>query len=337
MNAHTYLNKLFERKNLTQKEAKFVMGKILTNAFTPAQTAAILTATRMKGEEIDEILGFIATIKKSMIRVKGHGAIDVCGSGGDKMNTFNISTAVAFVVAGAGVKVAKHGNRAVGSKCGSADVLEELGVGINLTSSQAEQVLQKAGMVFLFAPLFHPAYKSMATIRKEVGFKTIFNYLGPFLNPASVKKQMIGVPNQEIAIKLLKASKELGYRHLCVVVGGDGMDEVSLTTTTRVFENKNGNVSSFVIDPKTYGYHMQSLSSFEGGSPKKNARIITNILEGKKGPQRDIVVLNAGVALYIARKAKNIREGIVLAEKSLDYGHARKVLEKLKKETQKYA
>lgn len=334
---NNYLEKLVKRESLTSKEAATVVEMILTHRLTPIHVAGLLSALCTKGESVDEISGFIRGSKKHMVSVQMSDAIDVCGTGGDGLKTFNISTAVAFVIAGAGVSVAKHGNRGVSSKCGSADVLEALGVNIQLSPNHAEKVFEKVGMVFLFAPLFHPAFKYAAQVRKELGIRTIFNYLGPFLNPAQTKRQLIGVPTEEMAKKLIEVSKKLSYRHLFIVVSKDGMDEVSTTTTTTVFENNNGNISQFLIDPKEYGLQNSSNNSLTGGNALENAQIIIKILEGGKGTQRNIVVLNSALALMVAGKVKAIQEGIDLAEESIDSGEAKKILKNLKKETQRYA
>jgi len=303
----------------------------------PSQIGAILTALRIKGETVDEILGFIKAMRKHMIRVGITNAIDVCGTGGDGSKSFNISTAVSFVVAGAGVPVAKHGNRAASSTCGSADVLEALGVNIMLSASQAKHVLEKTGMVFLFAPLFHPATKQVALVRKEIKIRTIFNFLGPFLSPASGSKQLIGVPNKEIAEKLIVVGQKLGYKHLVIASSTDGMDEISLFAKTNMFTLKNNTIKQFVLDPKKYFPKNVSKKTIEEGTLRENAGFIKDIVNGVKSTKRDIVVLNSAVALVVADKATSIEEGINLAEKSIDSGAAKKVLESVIQETQKYA
>ena len=263
--------------------------------------------------------------------------LDIVGTGGDGAGTFNISTASSFVVAGCGVKVAKHGNRAASSKCGSADVLEALGVNINLAPKQAGKILEKVGMVFLFAPLYHPAMKNIAPVRRELGIRTVFNFLGPFLNPANTKIQLLGVPNIEIAEKLAKVASKLKFTHLMIITSLDGMDEITTTESSRVFEVNGSQIKSFIINPQKYGIKKAFKKELLGGDPKQNAGIIQDILEGKKGPKRDIVVLNSGAALYLGGKAKSISEGIKLAEKLIDSKAAKQVLEKLTAETQKYA
>jgi anthranilate phosphoribosyltransferase len=331
------LNKIIENKNLTTQETKDFLTNVTKGTVPVSQIAAVLTALRMKGETEDEIIGFIEVMREQMISIDAKQAIDVCGTGGDGSNSFNISTCVAFVVAGAGVNVAKHGNRAASSKCGSADVLEALGVNINLTTDEAEKVLKATGMVFLFAPNFHPATKHVAVVRKELKIRTIFNYLGPFLNPASVTRQMIGVPNQDIAKKLIKVGKKLGYRHLMIITSKDGMDEVSLSDKTYIFELKNNIIKKFTIDPEKFGFKKVTKDKIREGTLKQNAKYLQEILFGTKNAKRDIVVLNSALAFVVADKVKNIREGIKLAKESIDKGYAKNVLLSLIKETQKYA
>lgn len=337
MNTTKILNKLINKENLTTGETRLFLLEVMKGVIAPAQIGAILIALRMKGETSEEIVGFIKAMRENMIRVNTKNAIDVCGTGGDGAGTFNISTAVAFVVAGAGVKVAKHGNRAASSKCGSADVLEQLGVNIQLSPQQAEDVFNKTDMVFLFAPLFHPALKNLVIVRKELKTRTIFNFLGPFVSPASVEKQLVGVPSVEIAETLAKVGKALGYDHLLIVTGEDGLDEISISSTSTVFELKDNSVKQSVIDPVSYGFKKVSTKEVMGGSAEQNARFIREILQGTKGSQRDIVVFNSAYALYVAGIVTDIKEGIKLAEESIDRGKARLVLENLVKETQKYA
>lgn len=331
------LNSLIEKKDLTSEDIEFFFGNLMRENISPIQGGAILTALRMKGETVAEIVALIKGIRKNMTRVYAGQAIDVCGTGGDKSGTFNVSTAVTFVTAGAGVKVAKHGGRAVSSQSGSADVMEKLGVNILLTPQQAELIYYSVGLVFLFAPLFHSAMKNVATIRKELKIRTIFNFLGPFTNPASVSRQLIGVPNVEIANKLAKVGKELSYDRLLIVTSEDGMDEVSIHSKTTVFEINKKSIKKLIIDPQVFGFKKIDRKEILGGNASDNAQIIRNILDGGKGPQRDLVVFNTAFALYTAGAVNNIKDGILLAEKSIDSGKAKKVLENLIKETQKYA
>jgi len=331
------LNNLLENKNLTTEEIKLFLSNLINGNINPIQGGAILTALRMKGETVDEIVALINGVRKNMVQIYIDRAIDVCGTGGDMSGTFNVSTATAFVTAGAGVKVAKHGGRAVSSQSGSADVIEKLGVNILLTPKQAELIFYKVGMVFLFAPLFHPAMKNIAAIRKELKIRTIFNILGPFTSPASVKRQLIGVPNIKIAEKLAKVGKKLSYERLLIVTSEDGMDEVSTYSKTIVFEINKDLIKKSIIDPKEFGFKKFDKKEIFGGTATDNARIIKNILKGAKGPQRDLAVLNSAFALYVAGAVTNIKEGIKVAENSIDSGKAKLVLENLIKETQKYA
>lgn len=337
MNKQQILNKLIAKKNITTAETKLVLEEIISGNLLSSQIAAFLVALRMKGETIEEIVGLIQAMRKNMVGVDVQEAIDVCGTGGDSSNSFNISTAVALVVAGAGVKIAKHGNRAASSTCGSADVLEALGVNITLTAEQAKRVIEKVGMVFLFAPLFHSATKQVAIVRKELKIRTIFNLLGPFVNPVPVNRQLIGVPSISIAEKLIKVGKILKYKHLIIVTGEDGMDEISLSANTHVFELKNNRIKKYDIDPEDYGFKKTSKKEFKEGTLEQNAKFIEKILNGVKNSKRDIVVINSALAFIVAGKVSNIEQGIMLAKKSIDSGAAGKVLENLIKETDKYA
>lgn len=337
MNTADMLNRLIEKQSLTSVEAEIFLNDVMQDRISPVQLGAILVALRMKGESSEEIVGFIKAMRKNMIRVKAHNAIDVCGTGGDGRGTFNISTAVACVVAGAGVKVAKHGNRAASSKCGSADVLEELGINLQLSSQEAEDVLNKVGMVFLFAPLFHPAMKNVVAVRKELKIRTVFNFLGPFINPANVERQLIGVPGMEIAKELTEVAKKFDYKHLLIVTSEDGLDEVSTTSKSTLFEVKNNLVKQSLIDPAIYGFKRTSKEKLLGGSARQNAILIRELLQGKKDAKSDIVLFNSAFALFAAGAVADIKEGIKLAEKSIDTGAAISVLKNLVKETRKYA
>ncbi|HSA83713.1 MAG TPA: anthranilate phosphoribosyltransferase [Patescibacteria group bacterium] len=336
MESTILLNNLLDKKNVTTSETKIFLENVMKGEVPSSQLAAILVALRMKGETVDEIVGFIKAMREQMVHVSVKDAIDVCGTGGDGSKSFNISTAASFVIAGTGVRVAKHGNRAASSTCGSADVLETLGVNINLSSEQAKKILEKVGMVFLFAPLFHPATKHVVAVRKELKVRTIFNYIGPFLNPASVKRQIIGVPNREIAEKLIQVGKKLDYKHLLIITSDDGMDEISLSAETYIVELKNNSIKKIVIDPEKLGFTKVAKKEIEEGTLEQNAEFIKEILNGVKNAKRDIVVLNSAVALYAAGKVKTIKQGIALAEKAIDSGAAKNIFELLRKETKKY-
>lgn len=337
MDTNLLINKILDRNNLSEEEARGLLERIIHSQLNPSQIAAVLVGLRSKGETVDEIVGFIKCMRKHMVKIKALDAIDIVGTGGDGAGTFNISTSSSFVVAGAGAPIAKHGNRAASSKCGSADVLESLGVNISLTPKQAEAVFKKVGMVFLFAPIFHPAMKVVAPVRKELGIRTIFNFLGPFLNPAAVKRILLGVPNIEIAKKLALVAAKLNFTHLLLITSKDGIDEITTTANTKIFEVKSSKIKLQTISPQSFGIKFADRKNIAGGDYQKNANIIKNILKGKKGAKRDIVILNSAAALYLAGKVKNINDGITVAEESIDSGSAMYVLKELIKETQKYA
>lgn len=330
MEIQNLLNKLIDKKDLTKDETVFLMEEILQGKLTPVQISSIITALRMKEETVDEILGFITVMRRYMVKIRTNGlVIDTCGTGGDGKGTFNISTAVALVVAGAGVSVAKHGNRSASSLCGSADVLEALGVSINLPPGKAEEMLEKNKFTFLFAPLYHPAMKHVAPVRRELKIRTVFNFLGPFLSPAGVKRQIIGVTNIKLAEKLAKVASDLNCQHLMVVSSEDGLDEISLSAPTHIFEVKGKIVKKMFIDPKDYGFKKVSIDRIKGADAKTNAEIIKRILEGEQGPYQDIVLLNSAAALKVAGRVKNLKEGLLLAKKSIFYGKAKEVLRKV--------
>jgi anthranilate phosphoribosyltransferase len=333
-----YLNKVMSKKHLTKAEICTLLNGVISGELNQVQTAAFLSAMRTKGETIEEITALIEAMRKHMISIPGvRGALDTCGTGGDGIGTFNISTTVAFVAAGAGVPVIKHGNRAASSQCGSADVLEALGVTIMLKPEQAQVVLKNVGMVFLFAPLYHPPMKTIAPIRKELGVRTVFNFLGPFLNPGGVKRQLVGVPSPALAKKLAAVAAKLNYEHLIVVSSTSGMDEIAVSRPTKIYEVKGKEIKVRAIDPQKLGFKKSTRKAILGGSATENAQIIRQILAGEKGAPRDIVVLNSAYALHAAGKAVTIAQGIKLAEQSLDSGSAKKVLEKLREETNQYA
>ena len=333
MDTTSLLNSLVEKNDITAKDANEFLTALMKGEVTPVQAGAILTAFRMKGETIDEIIGFVEAMRSHMVPVSIPGAIDIVGTGGDGSGTFNVSTAAALVVAGAGFTVAKHGNRAASSKCGSADVLEALGVNINLSAEAAARVAFRAGIVFLFAPVFHPSTKQVVAVRKELKIRTIFNYLGPFANPASVKRELMGVPNPNIAEKLAKAARVLGYERILLVSSDDGMDEISLSAKTRAFDVRGKKITKFTIDPQKLGFKRAKKADFQGGTAPENAHIIRDILGGRKGPKRDIVVLNSIFALLVARAVRNVKEGILSAEDSIDSGRAATALGRLVKES----
>jgi len=332
-----YLDLIDKKQNLKQDQA-YDLLRILVNGNTdPREISAALKGLASKGETVDEIVGFAEGMRELMVSVKApEGALDIVGTGGDGSNSFNISTVSAIVTAGCGVLVAKHGNRAASSKCGSADVLEELGVNINLTPEKAAAVLERVGMVFLFAPMFHPAMKVVGPVRKELKIRTIFNYLGPFLNPGKVSRTLLGVANLELAHKFLEIAKKLDFEHLKIVTSNDGMDEISVADKTVAFELKNGKEREFVIDPLELGFKKYYKEELVGGDSKLNAEIAKDILSGKEtGAKRDAVILNSAYALIVAGRVEDVRKGMKLAEEAISSGKALDVLENLIKETNK--
>lgn len=329
--------KIVDRVDLTREETEKVFEEIMTGVATPPQIAAFITALRMKGETIEEISGAAYIMRKhaTIINVDKEKLLDTCGTGGDGKHTFNISTVSAFVACGGGLTVAKHGNKSVSSKCGSADLLKELGVNIKASVQVVEKCLSEIGIGFLFAPLLHGAMKYAAPVRREIGIRTIFNILGPLTNPARACNQLLGVYDGSLAKPLANVLGKLGSRHSLVVYGSDGMDEVSTTAETLVCELKDGKVNSFRIKPEDFGIPRAKAEDLTGNDAAFNARIFQEVLEGVKGPRRDIVILNAGCAIYAGDGAKDIKEGIKLAEQSIDSGVALKKLTLLKEYTNK--
>ena len=324
-----YISKVVEGYNLSFNEAKDLMNEITSGNATNAQIAAILVGLRMKGETIDEIAGLASVMKEKSNRinpkVKGK-LVDTCGTGGAKLKTFNISTIAAFVAAGIGIPIAKHGNRSFTSVCGGADVLEALGTNINLKPEQVEKVIEKVGIGFLFAPAFHPSMKYASEPRKEMGIRTVFNILGPLTNPANAKAQLLGVFSEELVPKMAGALQRLGTEKALVVHGVDGLDEISTLGKTIVAEIDNDKIKNYELHPKDFGFKTSKPEDIAGAPPEKSAEIVRNILQGQKGPMRDIVLLNAGAAIYVGGKAKSIKEGIELAKESIDSGKAYKKL-----------
>ncbi len=322
---------LLSNKDLSQIEARNVMMRIMSGEFTDAQIAGFLIALRAKGETPDEIAGFAQAMREKMTLVPiTNDAIDMCGTGGDAKGTFNISTAASFVVAGAGVKVAKHGNRSMTSKSGSADVISSLGVNITMPTEKMTECIDEIGIGFLFAPALHPAMKYAIGPRKSLAVRTVFNILGPLCNPAGVKRQLIGVFNGELTEIIAEVLKKLGAKEALVVHGDDGMDEITTTSTTKITHlTPTGEVRTTKLSPSEYGIENATLEQLRGGEPEENAKIIRNILEGKKGSYRDVVVLNAAAGIQVSGKVSSIESGIKLAEESIDSGTALNVLERL--------
>jgi anthranilate phosphoribosyltransferase len=329
------ISKLVEKENLTQDEAEQVMNEIMTGNATDAQIAGFLVALRLKGETIDEITACAKVMrqKASTIKPEPKPLIDVVGTGGDKSGTFNISTCAALVVAGSGIAVAKHGNKSVSSKCGSADVLTALGVKVDLEPKSVEKCINEIGFGFMFAPKFHSAMKYAIGPRKELAIRTVFNILGPLTNPAEAPYELMGVFDDSLTEPLATVLGKLGCKH-AFVVHGNGLDEITIEAETKVSEYKDGTVRNFTINPADFGIKLASLDEIKGGTPKECAEIIMNILTGKeKGPKRDAVLLNAGASIFVAGKANSIQEGIDIARDSIDSGNAFKKLEALKQFT----
>jgi len=322
------LSKLCARISLTEEEARAAMASIMDGAATAAQIAAFLVALKMKGETVAEIYGCASVMRERAEKVEStrKGLTDTCGTGGDGRGTFNISTAAALVAAGAGLSLAKHGNRAVSGKCGSADVLEALGVKLELTPLEMTKCLNELGIVFLYAPALHKSMKHAAAPRREVGVRSVFNLLGPLTNPAGVTRQVLGVSSPEQVELLADVLLLQGVKHALVVHGQDGSDELTLAGVTQVCEVRGGSMVRYNLTPEEVGLRQASADTLAGGGPAENAKLILAILQGKKGPQRDIVLLNAGAALYVGGLAENIREGVVLAQFAVNSGAA---LEKL--------
>ncbi|MBI3598125.1 MAG: anthranilate phosphoribosyltransferase [Nitrospirae bacterium] len=314
--------------DLAETEAEAVMREIMEGAATPAQIASFITALRMKGESLTEICGSARVMReKSLkIRVSDPNVVDTCGTGGDQRQTFNISTTVAFVLAGAGVTVAKHGNKSVSSLCGSADVLKALGVKLDIASERVEACVNEIGIGFLFAPLFHGAMKYAAIPRQEIGIRTLFNILGPLTNPAGASVQVMGVFSAGLTDLLAQVLLNLGSRHCFVVHGIDGLDEITITGKSRIAEGKEGRVASYFIEPSEVGLPMGTPADLTGGDPAINAAILNAILKGEKGPRRDIVLMNAAPAFVAVGLSKNMKDAVALAAESIDSG---KALEKL--------
>jgi len=340
--------KVVRREDLTEKEAEGAMAEIMSGQATESQIASFITALRMKGETIDEITGCARIMRKYATRINVKSNVDIdtedinidretifdnCGTGGDSTNTFNVSTAAAFLIAACGLKVAKHGNRSVSSACGSADVLEELGVKLNISPEKVEECISKIGIGFLFAPALHGAMKYAIGPRKQIGIRTIFNILGPLTNPAGANVQVLGVYSFELVEKMAEVLKNLGVRKAWVVHSKDGLDELSVSSSTKVAELMNGKVKTFKVKPENFGIKRAKFSDIKGGNAKDNAKIISDILDGEKGPKRDIAVINAGAGLFLGGKAKDIRSGVKLAEEAIDTGKAKEKLDMLIKIT----
>jgi len=329
--------KVVKGEDLTRSEMNEAFGQIMSGGAGEAEIASFITCMRMKGETIDEITGGAEVMRKfaTKVKTKHKKILDTCGTGGDSSGTFNISTIAAFVACGSGVIVAKHGNRSVSSKCGSADLLKELGVNIEAGIDVVEGCLDEIGIGFLFAPLLHGAMKYATPVRRKIGIRTVFNILGPLTNPAGANYQLLGVYDKALVAPLANVLKNLGSVHALIVHGSDGLDEVTTTGKTFVSEVKAKSVKSYEIDPVKYGFSKAKKDELLGGDAQQNSKLAMDILEGKSGKKSDIVILNAGCAIYAADKAKSIKEGIEMARKSISSGSALLKLNKLKELTNK--
>ena len=336
------IRKAVDRKDLTREEAFAVMDAIMSGQATDAQIASFLTALRMKGETVEELIGFARVMREKVSPVKTRHRVqaslsgtdremlvDTCGTGGDATGTFNVSTATAFVVAGAGVPVAKHGNRSVSSLCGSADVVEALGVRLDLSPERVGKCVDEVGIGFCYAPLLHKAMKYVMPARKEIRIRTVFNILGPLTNPAHALAQVIGVYDGKLTEVMAWVLKELGAVRAFVVHGEDGLDEISTTSESRISELRHNQVQTYTVRPEDFGLTRTRMAELQGGSAADNAEIIRHILKGERGPKRDIVVLNAGAAIAAGGKAEDIGAGVALAQRSIDSGAALEKLNRL--------
>jgi len=325
------LNKVIDKRDLTKDEMVSIMTQIMEGQVESSQLGAFLTALRMKGESISEIVGAAQVMRNKAERLKltADYIVDTCGTGGDGADTFNISTAAAFVVAGSGITVAKHGNRAVSSRSGSADVLKCLGVNIEADKAIVEKCIDEVGIGFLFAPLMHRAMKHAAEVRKELGIRTIFNLLGPLTNPAGAHAQVVGLYDPSRLEQIANVLKQLGSRHAFVVHGCDGLDEITLTSDTRICELVKGEIKEYLVNPDDFGLQTCSPEDLTGGSPEENAEILKLILLGEKGPKRDIVLMNSSVAIVAGGRADDLEEATRIACQAIDNGSAMKKLDDL--------
>jgi len=321
---------LIQNINLSESEMAECMKEIMEGKATDAQIGAFLTALRIKGETVEEITAAVRIMRDKATKIKApEGVVDTCGTGGDMSQTFNISTATAIVVSAAGVPIAKHGNRSVSSRSGSADVLEALGVKIDLPPEKVEKCLFETGFGFLFAPIFHPAMKYAIGPRREIGIRTIFNILGPLTNPAGAKRQILGVFADRLTEPLARVLGNLGARDVMVVHGEDGLDEITISDGTKVSRFRNDEVETFYLSPEDFGLERSPVSSLVGGDRNENAEILLRIFRGEKGPKRNIVLMNSAAALVVAGKTEDLREGLMIAAEAIDSGNALRKLEEV--------
>ena len=339
MDMKSLIAQVAEGQDLSEAQAETAMTMMMAGEATPAQVAAFLMALRIKGETVAEITGCARVMRQRATQVPHTRpfAVDTCGTGGDKANTFNISTTAAFVAAGAGVPVAKHGNRAASSLTGSADVLEALGVNLTLTAAQVGQCIDQLGIGFMFAPTLHTSMKHVAPVRKEIGMRTIFNLLGPLTNPAAAQAQVMGVFSPNLTEPLARVLGNLGVRHALVVHGLDGVDEISISGPSVISEMEDGLVHTYRVVPEDVGIARAPREYIRGGTKEENAAITEAVLAGEQGPRRDVVLLNAAAALLAADAVKSLREGVLRAEESIESGAALRTLEALRRLTNQLA
>ncbi|RCX23265.1 anthranilate phosphoribosyltransferase [Fontibacillus phaseoli] len=325
------IGRLIEGHDLNRQEARSIMEAIMGGESTPAQIGGLLTALRIKGETVDEITGFAEAMRLhgSRLTTETQQLLDTCGTGGSGIHKFNISTTSAIVAASVSVRVAKHGNRSASGRAGSADVLESLGVNIQLSAEQAKRCLDDIGICFLFAQLYHPSMRHAAAPRKELGVRTVFNMLGPLTNPAGADRQVLGIYDGSKTETVARVLRELGSKRALVVNSAEGLDEISISSPTRVSELKNGEVLTYELTPEQLGLQSYSLREMMGGDPAMNAHIIRRVLQGEQGAYRDVVLANAGACIYVSGLADSIREGVVIAAESIDSGKAHAKLEQL--------
>ena len=326
------LNRLIERREIFHDEMLSIMRQIMSGQLTPVQMAGIIIGLRVKGETVEEIAAAAQVLRELSAKVDASGEshlVDTCGTGGDGTHTFNISTTSAFVAAAAGAKVAKHGGRSVSSSCGSADVLEALGVNLNLNPEQVAQSIRQVGIGFMFAPSHHSAMKHAAPVRKELGVRTLFNILGPLTNPAGAKNQLLGVFHHDLVGIQARVLQTLGSRHALVVHGLDGLDEISISGKTEVAELKNGKVKEYTIDPIRFGFKLAPLEAIQAKSAIESKNMLLSVLDNKTGPARDIVMLNSGAAIYVSGLAESMEQGISKAEVAIASSAARSKLNQL--------
>lgn len=321
--------------DMTENHAFRVMNQIMEGEWTAAQVAGFLMAAKIKGETVSELAGFVRAMRQRALKIAAPAdAVDTCGTGGDGKHSFNVSTAAAIAAAATGVTVAKHGNRSVSSKTGSADVLQQLGVKIDLTPQQAEACLRQVGLAFLFAPVYHASMKHAATPRRELGVRTLFNLLGPLSNPANTRRQVLGVFSRDAAEKMVKVLQHLGSEHVLVVHSRDGMDELSVSSETIVYELKDGEIRRSEVKPEQFGIRRADLADVRGDDAAQNARQMSSVFDGQTGPLADITALNAGAAIYVAGKTSTLAEGVDCARAALADGAAKEKLAQLVRFTQ---